>query len=232
MCCGGLLADGEDDVGGHGGADRVVLAARIAIDRAVGSAHDDHKLAALKAAAAARLAAGQTELDLGVAAVASDPLPIMSSQMNYLWDALCSAYRYLFGAVTKGDRVFRDLVVARIIEPTSKVDSLRVIQEVGVAPASYATVKRRLPGYAQPSWRQTLSAACASHTGLGPESLVLYDVSTLYFETDAGDGHRAPGRPNRLEPQITIGLLTDATGFPLMVQAFEGNKAETATMCR
>jgi hypothetical protein len=33
-----------------------------------------------------------------------------------------------------------------------------------------------------------------------------------------------------LEPQITVGLLTDATGFPLMVQAFEGNKAETATM--
>jgi hypothetical protein len=25
-----------------------------------------------------------------------------------------------------------------------------------------------------------------------------------------------------LEPQITIGLLTDAAGFPLMAQAFEG----------
>jgi transposase len=33
-----------------------------------------------------------------------------------------------------------------------------------------------------------------------------------------------------LEPQITIGLLTDATGFPLMVNAFEGNKAEALTM--
>lgn len=29
---------------------------------------------------------------------------------------------------------------------------------------------------------------------------------------------------------MTIGLLTDASGFPLMVNAFEGNKAETATM--
>jgi len=27
-----------------------------------------------------------------------------------------------------------------------------------------------------------------------------------------------------------VGLLTDASGFPLMVQAFEGNKAETRTM--
>ncbi len=50
-------------------------------------------------------------------------------------------------------------------------------------------------------------------------------------ETDPEQpGHRAPGRPNRLEPQITLGLLTDATGFPLTVAAFEGNRAETATM--
>ena len=61
---------------------------------------------------------------------------------------------------------------------------------------------------------------------------MLFDVSTLYFETDAGDGFREPGfsKERRLEPQITLGLLTDATGFPLTVEAFEGNKAETATM--
>jgi len=61
---------------------------------------------------------------------------------------------------------------------------------------------------------------------------VLFDVSTLYFETDRGDGFREPGfsKERRLEPQITLGLLTDASGFPLMVEAFEGNKAETKTM--
>ena len=61
---------------------------------------------------------------------------------------------------------------------------------------------------------------------------MLFDVSTLYFETDAGDGFREPGfsKERRLEPQITLGLLTDAAGFPLTVEAFEGNKAETATM--
>ena len=37
------------------------------------------------------------------------------------------------------------------------------------------------------------AAACAGHAGLGPASLVLYDGSTLYFETDAGDGFREPG---------------------------------------
>jgi len=61
---------------------------------------------------------------------------------------------------------------------------------------------------------------------------VLYDVSTLYFETGKGDGFREPGfsKERRLEPQITIGLLADQSGFPLMVSAFEGNKAETKTM--
>ena len=128
--------------------------------------------------------------------------------------------------------MFRDLVLARIIEPVSKADSARVLEEAGVAPASYPTVNRRLRVYAKDSWRQRLSAACARHAGLGPASLVLYDVSTLYFETDAGDGFRESGfsKERRLEPQITIGLLTDADGFPLMVSAFEGNKAETKTM--
>jgi transposase len=74
--------------------------------------------------------------------------------------------------------------------------------------------------------------ACARHAALGPASLVRYDVSTLYFETDVGDGFREPGfsTERRLEPQITIGLLTDGAGFALMVEAFEGNKAETKTM--
>ena len=93
-------------------------------------------------------------------------------------------------------------------------------------------MKRRLPVFAKESWRQELAAACAARAGLSPASLVLYDVSTLYFETDTGDGFREPGfsKERRLEPQITIGLLTDAAGFPLMLNAFEGNKAETTTM--
>ncbi len=149
----------------------------------IGSAHDEVELAALKAAAAIRLAAGQTELDLGGLSDGLEPgtLPITSSQMTHLWDGLCTAYRVLgFESVTEGDTVFRDLVLARIIEPTSKIDAARVLGEVGVDATSYATLKRRLPIYAQPSWRQSLAAATAQHAKLGgPASLVLYDVSTL-----------------------------------------------------
>jgi hypothetical protein len=128
--------------------------------------------------------------------------------------------------------VFRALVLARIIEPTSKLDALRVLEETGLEPVAYRILKRRLPRYATEQWRARLAAACATHAALGPASLVLYDVSTLYFETDQPDGFREPGysKERRLEPQITIGLLTDAAGFPLMVEAFEGNRAEALTM--
>ena len=208
----------------------------------IGSAHDDVQVELLKAVARQRLVAGQDELDLGVgvgravpdaAALGGAPLPITASRMGRLWDALDHAYTLLgFDAATAGDGVFRDLVLARIIEPTSKLDTPRVLEEVGVDPASYPTITRRLPVYATDSFRQALSAACCAHARLGPASLVLYDVSTLHFETDAGDGFREPGfsKERRLDPQITIGLLTDSGGFPLLVNAFEGNKAETTTM--
>jgi Transposase DDE domain len=203
----------------------------------LGSARDEHELEVLQAAARQRIADGQAELDLGleVAATAASggALEIASSRMGHLWEALSRAYDLLgFARAAGRDEVFRQLVLARIIEPTSKADSLRVLAETGVEPMSYRTIKRRLPIYATDEWRQQLAAACAAHTGLGPTSLVMFDVSTLYFETDTADGFREPGfsKERRLEPQITIGLLTDAAGFPLLVQAFEGNRAETTTM--
>jgi Transposase DDE domain len=198
-----------------------------------GSAHDDAALEALKAAAQRRIAAGQPELDLGLEPAGGGPLPITSSKMSHLVDSLEQAYRVLgFEDAAGGDEVFRHLVLARIIEPSSKLDSLRVLDEAGATQASYRTLRRRLPAYAEQQWRQRLSAACAAHARLGPASLVLYDVSTLYFETGQGDGFREPGfsKERRLEPQITIGLLTGQDGFPLMVSAFEGNRAETKTM--
>jgi hypothetical protein len=52
------------------------------------------------------------------------------------------------------------------------------------------------------------------------------------FRDRRGDRFRESGfsKDLRLEPQITIGLLTGQDRFPLMVSAFEGNKAETKTM--
>ena len=201
----------------------------------IGSAHTDAELEALKVAARQRIAAGQPELDLGLQArpVGGGPLPITAARMGPLLDALDRVYAQLgFEDAVGGDDVFRGLVIARLIEPTSKLDSIRVLEEVGVTPPSYRTITRALPRYATEQFRTRLAAACASRARLGPAALVLYDASTLYFETSEGDGFREPGysKERRLEPQITIGMLTDAAGFPLRLHAFEGNKAETKTM--
>jgi hypothetical protein len=93
--------------------------------------------------------------------------------MTHLWEALCAAYQIVgFESAAKRNNVFRDLVLARIIEPTSKIDAERVHSEVGVAPTPYATVKRRLPIYAQPRWRQSLATASARRASLGPAASV------------------------------------------------------------
>src|SRR5438034_6510614 len=77
----------------------------------LGSAHDDVELELLKTVARQRLAAGQGELDLGLAVGApGGPLPITASRMGHLLDSLERAYRVLgFAAITGGDEVFAQL---------------------------------------------------------------------------------------------------------------------------
>ncbi|MFR9853041.1 transposase, partial [Corynebacterium striatum] len=89
-----------------------------------------------------------------------------------------------------------------------------------------------LPRYADKDFRDQITHALATHAAIGPGVMVLYDVTTLYFETDVPDELRKPGfsKERRLEPQITVGMLTDSTGLPLAIGAFEGNRAETHTM--
>jgi hypothetical protein len=130
------------------------------------------------------------------------------------------------------DRVFKQLVLARVVEPTSKLDSIRVLSEVGVTAPSYRTIKRRLRECVDRGWRGRLEEACASHVKVSDLRFCLYDVTTLYWETHEGDGFREPGfsKERRLEPQVVVGLLTTQAGLPLAVRAFEGNKAETKTM--
>ena len=99
----------------------------------LGSAHDEAGLEALKAAAQQRIAAGQLELGLGLDGPGpAGPLPITSSRMSHLVDSLERAYRVLgLEDAASGDDVFRHLVLARIIEPSSKLDSLRCWRRPG-----------------------------------------------------------------------------------------------------
>jgi hypothetical protein len=66
----------------------VVVAAGSRQIEHLGSAHDDAELEALKAAARQWVGADQAELDLGLEPAGGGPLPIASSRMGRLLDAL------------------------------------------------------------------------------------------------------------------------------------------------
>ena len=107
--------------------------------------------------------------------------------MGVLLEALEVAWKAVgLDRLDGADEVFRQLVTARLIEPTSKQDSLRVLAEAGLSPVSYATVKRHLPSYATEDFTRDLSRLLAGYARIGRASLVLLDVTTLYYRDRQG----------------------------------------------
>jgi Transposase DDE domain len=156
----------------------------------------------------------------------------LKTASRLLYDVLAGVYADLgFGAL--GDEVFRDLVIARVAEPTSLADVDRVLAELGRVSASLSTRKRTLRRCVDGNYRDRLAGLCFSHVlAHGDISLVLYDVTTLYFEAEHEDELRKVGfsKERRVDPQIVVGLLVDRRGFPLEIGCFEGNKAEKHTI--
>lgn len=198
----------------------------------VGTAHGDVELAALRQAAWDRINAGMDALDVGLGGGVSAPFRIVSSRTARLWDALERVYRELGVEAALRDRVFRLVALARIVEPTSKREALRLLAQIGVAPPAYSTVKKMLKRCFERGYRDRLEAVCARHEKVDQLTFCLYDVTTLHWETDTPDELRKPGfsKQRRLEPQINVGLLVAPDGFPLLVREFEGNHAETKTI--
>ena len=160
------------------------------------------------------------------------PGRVVGTASRVLFDALSAVFTDL-GFTDLGDVTFQDLVVARIVEPTSLLDTGRVLRDLGGSPASYATMKRTLRRAGAGGYRDQVAAACFAHAATaGDISLCLYDVTTLYFEAEKEDGLRKVGfsKERRVDPQIVVGLLVDRAGFPLEIGCWEGNTAETATM--
>ena len=140
---------------------------RRRIVRHVGSARDEGELGLLIEQANRLLARdAQHVLDLGLTPVAPKavmvPAPtrelfprargerrwvrrahVLKTSSGLLYEALAGVYTGLgFDAI--GDEVFRDLVIARVVEPTSLLDVDRVLAELGRASASLSTRKRTL----------------------------------------------------------------------------------------
>lgn len=207
-----------------GGRDRVI--------EHLGSAHNDRDLAALLETARDRLHPGQGELDLTGGAVPAGHAVITGRRHVVLWQVLTQAYARL-GFDMVGDAAFAQLVLARIVEPTSKADSLRVLDELGVEHASLRTMFRTLKRAGAGKYRDQVATACFAHASRsGDLSLCLYDVTTLYFEAENEDELRKVGysKERRVDPQVVLGLLVDRAGFPLEIGCFEGNTAEKSTI--
>lgn len=225
---------------GRSGATKVQIAerrnGRNHIIEHVGTARSEAELAVLMAEARRRLRPGQEALDLELdeehGGQSSRSGVITGKQSALLWRVLASVYQRL-GFDVVADEAFQELVLARIIEPTSKADSLRVLDEVGVAHASLRTMFRALGRAQQRDYRSQIAAACFTHAASsGDVSLCLYDVTTLYFEAEHEDDLRKVGysKERRVDPQVVVGLLVDRGGFPLEIGCWEGNKAETSTI--
>jgi hypothetical protein len=127
------------------------------------------------------------------------------------------------------------MVVARLLAPCSKLATARTFgqttlgQLVGVADATEDEL------YGALDWllaRQARVERALARRHLSAGSLVLYDLTSTYVEGShcplARHGHSRDHRPDRA--QIEFGLLTDARGCPVAVEAFSGNTADPATL--
>ncbi|WP_146844085.1 IS1634 family transposase, partial [Cellulomonas composti] len=158
---------------------------------------------------------------------------LVGTSADLLWTVLASTYARL-GFDVLDDEGFKAMVLARIIEPTSKAEVVRVLSEVGAPCPSLRTLFRSLTRCQARDYRATIAQAAWAHTlqARGSVALVMYDVTTLHFERSDEDDLRKVGmsKEHRVDPQVQVGLLVDPRGFPLEVHLFEGNKAETSTI--
>ncbi len=133
----------------------------------------------------------------------------------------------------------RDLAVAlvagRVVRPASKLATARLlgVTTLGEVMAVAGATEDEL--YGALDWllaRQDRVERALAARHLAAGSLVLYDLTSTYVEGShcplARHGYSRDHRPDR--PQIEFGLLTDARGCPIAVEAFAGNTADPATV--
>jgi transposase len=132
------------------------------------------------------------------------------------------------------------LIVARVLAPASKLATCRGLRQE-TATSSLGSLLNldhdinEAQLYAALDWlltRQSSIENALAKRHLSDGSLVLYDLSSTYFEGRrcplARFGHSRDERGGN--PQITFGLLTAAEGRPIAVEVFEGNTGDPKTV--
>ena len=152
---------------GRSGSTKVQIAERrdgrdVVLEH-VGTARDEAELAVLMAQARRRVHEGQETLDLEVVGLEDEGVPqrpglITSKRSALLWQVLTEAYARL-GFDVIDDEAFAQLVLARIIEPTSKADSMRVLNEIGAPAVSLRTMFRSLQRAQERDYRGQIAAS-------------------------------------------------------------------------
>lgn len=211
---------------------------KMIIVKHMGSAHNDKELHALKKTAALWIEKTNKQSSLfSDTELSSDHILKHIQYIGFRYTLIYeSLYRLckLFGFHWLRNQLLIDLVIARIIEPGSKLQSLEYLKEfIGIE-------HRREYFYRQiPKMLNARSTVESKVLSIAREkfafecSLVFYDVTTLYFESSESDELRQCGfsKDNKFnQPQIVLGLLVASNGFPVGYQIFQGNKFEGHTL--
>lgn len=133
------------------------------------------------------------------------------------------------------DELFRHLVITRLIYPVSKLKTTDYLYRYKGIEISVYSIYRYLDKLHNSQIEQVKKISLAHTLGLfcGSLSVVFYDVTTLYFEAADEDDLRKTGFSKdgkHQHPQIVLGLLVSAGGYPLDYDIFEGNKYEGETL--
>lgn len=210
---------------------------QVTVLKHIGSGHTDEEIVALMESARKWLEqiTGQTSLF-----PRRQPRVLPLATTEYRGITYTFAYNTLrtvadtCGLDPKQGELLIDLAIMRIIEPASKLRSIALLQQYFGVSYAERTVYRKLPRLKNHKADMEAAAVhCALETLKANLALVLYDVTTLYFETFTADELRMPGfsKDNKpQQPQIVIGLLVTQQGFPLGYEIFAGNTFEGKTM--
>lgn len=157
----------------------------------------------------------------------------IGNNYNFAYEFLDKVFsNFNFGKYTK--RIFKDLVIAQIIEPSSKRQNLLFLERFFEIKYNLNNLYTHLSTYdakLKDFLEKELIAIAQKHFEFD-FSFVLYDVTTLYFESFRNDEFRKPGfsKDNKgNQPQIVIGLIVTKEGFPVHYEVFAGNTFEGNT---
>jgi len=126
------------------------------------------------------------------------------------------------------------MVAARVLHPASKLATSRLWSTTSLGSLLGVEQASEDELYAAMDWlleRQGLIEQRLARRYLEPRGVVLYDLSSTYVEGEhcplAKRGYSRDGRPGKA--QVEFGLLTNAAGDPIAIEAFAGNTADPAT---